>query len=144
MRNKKVYSCLNVFISLLLIAIFGFDLKAVKAEEADLYTVISTCESLPDNICMRTENPVTFDHTAGTDSKDNYVTRYCWGLTQCWQGNIKLDSYTRARYESIFGGITADSGRQWSENQGKSYAESGNVSADIGSQWVGHTYYGNE
>lgn len=95
-------------------------------------------------IYMSAANPVTFDHTAGTSSHDNYVTRYCWGLTQCYQGSIKLDSYTRARYENFLGMITADSGRQWSENQGQSYAESDSVSADIGSQWVGHTYYGNE
>lgn len=114
------------------------------------YEVISINEDiLPQNISLQTRSLQTrgvsliYDHTSGTKSRDKYITRYCWGRTQVKQGNINLTSYTRARYEGILGGIKGDSGRKWSKVEGgPSYAESGEVDADIGSQWVAHTYYG--
>ena len=109
------------------------------------YEVISINEDiLPQNISLQTRGvSITYNHTSGTKSRDNYITRYCWGKTQAQQGSIKLSSYTRARYESILIGIKGDSGRIWSKVEGgPSYAESGEVSADTGSQWVAHTYYG--
>lgn len=62
--------------------------------------------------------------------------------------NKPLDSYTRARYESIFG-IQADSTRCYDSDlhggrvTGKSYAYSGWITSDdknLG--YVGHSYYG--
>lgn len=114
--------------------------------ESKMYEVISVNEDLlPENVTIQPRVSIEYDHQSGTESADKWKTRYCWGRTQASQGNIKLSSYTRARYESIipFGGITGDSDRVWSKVEGgPSYAESGTVSADTFSQWVAHTYYG--
>jgi hypothetical protein len=68
-----------------------------------------------------------------------------WGSTQASQGTIKLDSYTRARFEMpwyLGGRIYLDSGREWSINQGKSYAQSGTELYKPLESGVAKTYYG--
>lgn len=148
MKRGNVKKLKGVFMGILSVACLFKGNIAVYASDlpANGYEVISTNEDLlPENISIQPRVSVTYDHTAGTKSHDRYVyTRYCWGRTQAKQGSINLSSYTRARYESIvLGRVTADSDRQWSEEVGgPSYAESGDVDADIGSQWVAHTYYG--
>ena len=147
--KRKCYTTAKRFLAITCTTIFAVGgILTTHAEEnltGRLYEVISTNENaLPENISIQPKIKITFDHTSGTKSHDNFVyTRYCWGRTQAQQGTIKLSSYTRARYEDFLGFVTADSGRVWSKVEGgPSYAESGDVSADIGSIWTAHTYYG--
>lgn len=126
-----------------IVCLIGSSLS-VAAAEPSMYEVISKNEDLlPGNMTIQARVSITYDHTAGTESDDHWITRYCWGRTQAKQGSINLSSYTRARFEGPFGMISGDSGRVWSKTEGgPSYAKSGTETADIGSPWVAHTYYG--
>lgn len=106
--------------------------------------IITTHEDvvIPNNVVIqKTRSSITYDPDSGIEWDRGYRT--VWGSCQAKQGNVKLNSYSRARFEHL---IThspyLDSGRVWSTNQGRSYAESGKELYKNGSSGVAHTYYG--
>lgn len=140
---KRFLTC-----SLLSITLFSsfniFAQNKISNESVDPNLVISVHQdiTIPSNVIhVLKDSSVTFDHDSGIDWDNGYRT--VWGETQAKQGNIKLDSYTRARFETYpFGLPYLDSGRVWSTNQGKSFARSGKEKYDALDSGVAKTYYG--
>jgi len=138
--------------ALIILASSSSTALAVEKEYVDPNQVISICEDvvIPQNVIMATNSyaivastavSVTYDPASGIEWNQGY--RSVWGSCQAKQGSINLDSYSRARFETlILGSPYLDSGRVWSTNQGRSYAESGRELYDAWNSGVAHTYYG--
>jgi|GEM_PF-1931635 len=113
--------------------------------------VISTKETsviIPSNVTISSiraldTSSITYDHSAGISWDKG--ERQVWGNTQAKQGDTKLDSYTRARFEHTWyqgGSIYGDSGRVWRSNKGRSYAYSDWETFNSFNSGVANTYYG--
>ncbi|WP_338707960.1 hypothetical protein [Paenibacillus amylolyticus] len=112
--------------------------------------VISTKEeiTIPGNVTFATDqviqaSSITYDHKSGIDWDRG--SRQVWGNTQAKQGSVKLDSYSRARFERAWfqgGGSYGDSGRVWSSKKGRSYARSDWEYYSTTNSGVAKTYYG--
>lgn len=142
MRVKKVI-CLAVT----MLNIVGSSMSVLAAESANNPNlVISTHEDviLPENVSVEkalTRGSISYDPKSGIDWDRGY--RSVWGSCQAKQGTVNLDSYSRARFESlVLGTPYLDSGRVWSVNQGRSFARSGWELYDTFNSGVAHTYYG--
>ncbi|MCM3135270.1 hypothetical protein M3629_21030 [Paenibacillus polysaccharolyticus] len=104
--------------------------------------------TIPGNVTLASDNvlqasSISYDHNSGIDWDKG--RRQVWGNTQAKQGSVKLNSYTRARYERSWiqgGGSYGDSGRVWSSNKGRSYARSDWEKYDTLNSGVAKTYYG--
>lgn len=139
MKTKKLVCLLSA-----LAAITVNNVPVFAAEENNPNIVISTHEDVkvPENVSIEGVSArvsVTYDPDSGIVWDHGY--RYVWGSCQAKQGQIKLDSYSRARFEKLLYNY-CDSGRVWSKNQGRSYAESGKELYDSLNSGVAHTYYG--
>lgn len=107
--------------------------------------VITTQENvnIPNNVSVEktARGSITYAPASGIDWDRGYRT--VWGSCQASQGTVKLDSYSRARFERLITGSPyLDSGRVWSENQEKSFARSGSELYSTLDSGVAHTYYG--
>lgn len=140
MRMKKVI-CLMATVA----TVLGSSMSVFAAAPSnDPNLIISTHEDVvtPKNVMVQNaRSSITYDPNSGIDWNKGY--RSVWGSCQAKQGSIKLDSYSRARFETL---ITRspylDSGRVWSTNQGRSFAQSGWELYSTLDSGVAHTYYG--
>jgi hypothetical protein len=111
-------------------------------EVMDPNVVISVRENIniPSNVSL-TRSSITYDHKSSIKWNKGY--RWITANTQAKQGAVKLNSYTRARFETlILGSPYCDSGRCWSNKQGRSYATSGKELYQMLNSGVAKTYYG--
>ncbi|WP_025682493.1 hypothetical protein [Paenibacillus maysiensis] len=129
---------------------YAADSTVESNQAVDPNLVISTKEELtiPNNVTVYSVTAlnnasITYDHNSGIDwDKGN---RQVWGNIQAQQGNLQLDSYTRARFEHTWvqgGSVYGDSGRVWSTKQGRSYARSDWENYNSLNSGVAKTYYG--
>lgn len=125
--------------------ILGSSMSVFAAEPAnDPNLVITTHEDVvaPENVKIQeARSSITYDPDSGIDWDKGY--RSVWGSCQAKQGSVKLDSYSRARFERLITGSPyLDSGRVWSTNRGRSFARSGWELYKTLDSGVAHTYYG--
>ena len=126
---------------------FVFASDKGKENKVDPNAIVSINENItiPQNVRIASVQmtSVTYDENHGIES--SLGSRYCWQSCQASQGTVKLDSYSRARFEHTWfqgGGIYGDSGRVWSTNQGESYAAFDWEVFDALNSGVARTYYG--
>lgn len=134
-----------IYLTTIVATILGSSVSVLANESVNNPDLIITTHEdvvIPNNVVIqKTRSSITYDPDSGIEWDRGYRT--VWGSCQAKQGNVKLNSYSRARFEHL---IThspyLDSGRVWSTNQGRSYAESGKELYKNGSSGVAHTYYG--
>jgi len=103
--------------------------------------VISVHENISFAPGIMAFSSISYDHNGYVEWDKGY--RRAVGNTQATQGSVKLDSYSRARFETlILGTAYLDSGRVWSSNQGRSWAYSGWELYSALDSGVAKTYYG--
>jgi len=108
----------------------------------DPNVVISVHENVnvPPNVSLA-RSSITYSHNSTVNWDKGY--RWVTANTQAKQGTVKLDSYTRARFEMLITGAPyCDSGRCWSTKQGRSYATSGKELYKALESGVAKSYYG--
>lgn len=147
---KKLF-CLSIMLVTLISTSFPALAAEKESKDVNPNQIISTQEDIkiPQNVLSANSSitnstlavSVTYDTDSGIDWDKGY--RSVWGSCQAKQGTVKLDSYSRARFETLIGGLPyLDSGRVWSTNQGTSFAQSGWELYDALNSGVAHTYYG--
>ncbi|MBE0340605.1 hypothetical protein E4V51_04535 [Paenibacillus sp. 28ISP30-2] len=150
MKKKIMGLALSSCLLLGSVPAYAADSAAEPNQAVDPNLVISTKEELhiPNNVTVNSitalnNASITYDHNSGIDwDRGN---RQVWGNTQAQQGDTKLDSYTRARFEHALvqgGSVYGDSGRVWSTNKGRSYARSDWENYNSLKSGVAKTYYG--
>lgn len=144
MRMKKVICSVATAATILGSSMSVFAAEPSNDLSNDPNLVITTHEDVvvPGNVSVQKASvSVTYDPDSGIDWDKGY--RSVWGSCQAKQGTIKLDSYSRARFEALITGLPyLDSGRVWSTNQGRSFARSGWELFSTLDSGVAHTYYG--